>query len=56
MVRSDSKPFDYDFYVQRNKEVALKKYSGKLDENKNIIGTDYYFDNMWRLRRKEVML
>ena len=45
--------FDYDFYIQRNKEVAMEKYGHKLDENRNIRGTNYYFDSMWRLCKRE---
>ena len=52
MTRSDRKPFDYSFYIERNKKVAMEKYGDKLDENRNIVGTDYYFDNAWRLCKK----
>ena len=52
MVRSNKKPFDYGYYIRRNKEAATEKYGDKLDENRNIIGTDYYFDSMWRLCKK----
>lgn len=45
--------FDYDFYIQRNKEAAMERYGHRLDEHKNIRGTNYYFDSMWRLRIRE---
>lgn len=53
MKASDKKPFDYDFYIQRNKEVAMEKYGHRLDKNRNIQGTNYYFDSMWRLCKRE---
>lgn len=52
MGRVTGKPFDYDFYIQRNKEVALKTFGQLMDENRSIAGTDYYFDELWRLRKK----
>ena len=52
MKRSDKKPFDYSFYIERNKQVAMEKYGDKLDKNRNIVGTDYYFDDSWRLCKK----
>ena len=32
MKSSDKKPFDYDFYIQRNKEAAMEKYGHRLDK------------------------
>ena len=52
MSRSDRGNFDYARYIQRNIELALEMYGHKLDENRNIIGTDYYFDFNWRLCKK----
>lgn len=52
MKRSDKKPFDYSFYIERNKQVAMEKYGDKLDKNRNIVGIDYYFDDSWRLCKK----
>ena len=44
-----AKVFDEDYYIKRNKLVALEKYGNRLDKNKNIIGTNYCFDWAWRL-------
>lgn len=52
MKRSKRKPFDYYYYTERNKQVALEKYGDRLDTNGNIVGTNYYFDYLWRLREK----
>lgn len=52
-MASHNKVFDWGYYRQRNKEVALAKYGGRLDGNRNIKGTDYYFDNNWCLCKKE---
>ena len=49
MTRNDKKLFDYCFYIERNKQVAMERYGERLDKNKNIIGTNYYFDDSWRL-------
>lgn len=53
MKVSDKKPFDSNFYIQRNKEVAMEKYGHRLDKDRNIRGTNYYFDSMWRLCKRE---
>lgn len=49
MVRSDNASFDYDFYINKNKETAIALYGDRLDENRNIVGTNFYFDSYWRL-------
>lgn len=45
-------PNDVDKFIQRNKETAIAKYGDKLDENRNVIGTNYYFDHMWRFCKR----
>ena len=39
-------------FIQRNKETAIGRYGHLLDENRNIIGTNHYFDEFWRLRKR----
>ncbi|MBQ8357079.1 MAG: hypothetical protein IJX39_04650 [Clostridia bacterium] len=45
-------PFDVTACVERNKDVAIANFGDRLDENRNIIGTKYYFDEFWRLRSR----
>lgn len=52
MVRSDNASFDYDFYINKNRETAIALYGDRLDENRNIVGTNFYFDSYWRLRER----
>ena len=44
--------FDERYYIQRNKEVAMELYGNRLDADRNIVGTNYYFDRFWRLCSK----
>lgn len=40
------------FYIERNKQVAMDLYGDQLDDQRNIKGTKYYFDDCWRLRER----
>ena len=42
---------DKEKYIQRNKESALARFGDRLDDNRNVVGTDFYFDYFWRLRK-----
>lgn len=43
---------DIQRLIERNKSVALDLYGDKLNKDKNIVGTNYYFDECWRLRAR----
>lgn len=47
------KPFDYEWYIQRNKEIAMKRYGNLLDENRRVKGTNIWFDDYWRIHETE---
>ena len=46
--------FNPQLYVKRNREVALRRYGNLLDENRKVVGTDIWFDEMWRLHRGDM--
>lgn len=41
--------FDYEYYTNRNKEIAYARYGNLIDENRCVKGTDIWFDNFWRV-------
>ena len=43
--------FDREFYIARNRAVALHLYGDLLDENRRVRGTDMWFDDAWRFHR-----
>lgn len=43
---------DKSKYINRNKESALARYGDRLDDDRNVVGTDFYFDYFWRLRKR----
>ena len=43
--------FDYNFYINRNKTVALNKYGSRIDSERRVIGTDIWFDEFWRFHK-----
>ena len=45
-------PFDYDACIKRNKEVAMNRFGDKLDADRNVKGTPYYYDRYWRLCKR----
>lgn len=49
----DRSTLDVRACIARNKEVAMRLYGDRLDENRNIIDTNYYFDGCWRLCSRE---
>lgn len=40
--------FDYEYYVNRNKEIAYASYGDLIDENRSVVGTNIWFDKFWR--------
>ena len=47
------KPFDWEYCIQRNKEVAMKRYVNLLDKNRQVKGTNIWFDDCWRIHKEE---
>lgn len=45
---------DVQTYIERNRQTANSLFGNQLDGDRNIVGTDLYFDYCWRLRKKEV--
>lgn len=41
--------FDESKYIERNKQTAYDLFGDRLNKNREIEGTKYYFDYMWRL-------
>lgn len=57
MVKSakiKNKVFDYDFYINRNKEVAIANYGHLLTAERTVRGTDIWFDEYWRVHKGAV--
>ncbi len=46
--------FDVDLCIETHRQSAIKLFGDKIDENKNVIGTDLYFDEFWRLRKRKL--
>lgn len=40
--------FDYNFYANRNRQIAYEKYGNLIDKNRHVIGTLIWFDKYWR--------
>lgn len=51
MKRLKPDKFDREFYIRRNKSVALELYGSRLDENRRVKGTDIWFDENWIFHR-----
>lgn len=49
----DKSFFNAKYYIERNKKIAAEKYGGLLDKDRNIQGTNFYFDHCWRLCNKK---
>ena len=45
------KPFDWEYYIQRNKEVAMATYGNLLDEKRRVKETNIWFDACWRIHQ-----
>ena len=39
---------DYNYYINRNKEIAYARYGNLIDKNRRVKGTDIWFDEFWR--------
>lgn len=48
--------FDFTWYLQRNKESAIRLYGDRLDKNRKVKGTNIWFDYYWRIHETEVAL
>lgn len=44
--------FDKLWYIERNKQVAMELYGDRLNANREVAGTDIYFDECWRMCAK----
>ncbi len=44
--------FDVALSVEIHRQSAIKVFGDRLDENRNVIGTDLFFDKFWRLRKR----
>ena len=44
--------FDENKYIERNKQTAYELFGDRLNRNREIEGTKYYFDSMWRLCKR----
>ena len=42
-------PFDFDYFIERNHDVALLIYGNLIDDNRCVKGTDIWFDEYWRV-------
>lgn len=40
--------FNYEYYTNRNKEIAYARYSDLIDENRCVVGTNIWFDEFLR--------
>ena len=48
--------FKYEYYIKRNEEIARQRYGDRIDKCRNVVGTDIWFDECWRIhteKRKE---
>ena len=44
--------FDIDLFVEIHRQTAIALFGDRLDEDRNVIGTDYYFDNLWIFHKR----
>lgn len=54
-AKTKNKVFDYDFYINRNKEVAIANYGNLLTAERTVRGTDIWFDEYWRVHKGTVI-
>lgn len=40
--------FDREYYIERNRQVAIEMYGDKLTEDRKVKGTNIWFDHCWR--------
>lgn len=40
---------DFEFCIERNRQAVLERYGDRLDENRQVKGTDIWFDECWRI-------
>ena len=45
--------FDVALSVEIHRQSAIEVFGDRLDENRNVIGTDLFFDEFWRLRKRD---
>lgn len=41
------KEFDREFYIRRNKDVAMARYGPYIMPDRTVRGTDIWFDENW---------
>lgn len=44
--------FNKSIYIERNKQSAYDLFGDRINKNREIEGTEYYFDSMWRLCKR----
>ena len=44
--------YDVTLFIEIHKQTAIALFGDRLDENRNIVGADYYFDEAWRLHKR----
>lgn len=45
--------FDIDLFVEIHRQTAIALFGDRLDEDRNVIGTDYYFDSLWIFHKRK---
>lgn len=40
--------FDYNWYIERNHQIAYTRYGNLIDKDKRVAGTNIWFDEFWR--------
>lgn len=45
--------FDVALSVEIHRQSAIEVFGDRLDENRNVIGTDLFFDEFWRLIKRD---
>lgn len=48
-----NKPFEASKYIERNEQTARRLYGDKLNDNREVVGTNIYFDYAWRMHERE---
>lgn len=43
---------DKEYYIKRNEETAKSLYGDKINANREVQGTNIWFDIFWRIHAK----
>lgn len=46
--------FNYNFYINRNKQIAYEKYGNLINGNRCVIGATIWFDEYWRYHNGKI--